>query len=101
MTAGLAAEHGAKACAQCVCAPDWGGWTALHYAASGDKAEVGAALVGVGAALLADGDGWTPLHVGCLNGSAAAVPCTPTPTPLPSGTHTLTHTDHHPSKQRV
>ena len=96
MTAGLTAEHGAQACAQCVCAPDWGGWTALHYAASGDKAEAAAALVGVGATLLADGDGWTPLHVGCLNGAATVVPTTPHPhSPLRSGTYT-SHTERPP-----
>lgn len=73
LLAQLEAEHGAEGAATIANAVDWGGWTALHYAASGDKGEAVALLMARGVALRCDGDGWSPLHVGCLNGAAAAV----------------------------
>lgn len=49
------------------------GWTAMHYAAAGNQAEVIALLLSAaGNPLSRDLDGWLPLHVACLNGAAAA-----------------------------
>jgi hypothetical protein len=68
-----AAAHGPEACALALGGVDWGGWTALHYAASSNRAEaVQLLLARGGSALACDGDGWSPLHVACLNGAAGA-----------------------------
>ncbi len=49
------------------------GWTAMHYAAAGNRAEVIALLLSAsGSPMSRDLDGWLPLHVACLNGAAAA-----------------------------
>ena len=43
----------------------------MHYAAQNDRVECAQVLLSHGAALLTDRDGWTALHIACLNGSCA------------------------------